>query len=178
MKNKYIVEGNTVKIFLHRLDGTYIITVIDLEDFDRVNSYAGTFCARYYYPSNKCYPGISLYLGKINGKYAYDIVRLNKIIMNYFDNDKVVDHKNFDTLDNRKENLRLVDVSGNLKNRSNKNKNNSSGYRNVCFVGNKWIVQLQVDGKNKLLGKFDNVDDAGRFAEEMRAKYYGEYAGN
>lgn len=38
-------------------------------------------------------------------------------------------------------------------------------------------VQLQINGKNKVLGKFSDVHEAGRFAEEMRQKYYGEFAG-
>ena len=42
-----------------------------------------------------------------------------------------------------------------------------------------WKVQLQVDGKGKILGMFpeDKLEEAGRFAEKMRQKYYGEYAG-
>ena len=33
--------------------------------------------------------------------------------------------------------------------------------------------------KNTCLGKFpkDQLEDAGKFAEEMRKKYYGEFAG-
>lgn len=43
----------------------------------------------------------------------------------------------------------------------------------------KWIVQLQINGKNSVLGKFplDKIEEAGKFAEEMRKKYYGEFAG-
>ena len=39
------------------------------------------------------------------------------------------------------------------------------------------MVQLQVNGKNKCLGIFDNVDEAGEFAEEMRQQYYKNYKG-
>lgn len=40
-------------------------------------------------------------------------------------------------------------------------------------------MQLQVDGKNTCLGRFayEDLDKAGKFAEEMRQKYYGEFAG-
>ena len=66
-----------------------------------------------------------------------------------------------------------------MQNRSGKNKNNTSGYRNVSYIKGegKYIVQLQVDGKNKRLGEFDDVHEAGKFAEEMRKKYYGKYKG-
>lgn len=41
---------------------------------------------------------------------------------------------------------------------------------------NNWIVQLQINGKNTKLGRFDDVDVAGKFAEEMRQKYYQNFA--
>lgn len=40
-----------------------------------------------------------------------------------------------------------------------------------------WVVQLHINNKNERLGYFDNVDEAGKFAEKMRQKYYGEFAG-
>ena len=89
-----------------------------------------------------------------------------------------VDHINHDTLNNRMNNFRVTDNSSNSRNRKGKNSNNKSGYRNVCWIYNKWVVQLMIDGKNTTLGKFDDVHEAGLFAEEMRKKYYGEYAGN
>ena len=94
-------------------------------------------------------------------------------------NGETVDHINGNTFDNRKTNLRIVEDSNNLTNRKSKNSNNKSGYRNVCWSKSesKWLVQLQINGKNTVLGKFDDVDEAGRFAEEMRQKYYGEFAG-
>jgi hypothetical protein len=104
------------------------------------------------------------------------------VVMDFeFDKNKnqIIDHKNHKGLDNRKENLRLVNKSKNAKHRNGKNKNNKSGYRNVCWISkyNKWCVQLQINGRNTLLGKFDDVHEAGRFAEEMRQKYYGEFKG-
>jgi hypothetical protein len=90
-----------------------------------------------------------------------------------------VDHINHNTLDNGKENLRITSNRYNLKHRKGKNSNNKSGYRNVSWLNSykKWCVQIQIEGKNTILGKFDDVDEAGKFAEEMRNKYYGEYAG-
>ena len=92
-----------------------------------------------------------------------------------------VDHQNHNTLDNRKENLRITNVPNNSKNREKRNSNNKSGYRNVCWNSsrNRWVVQLQVDGKNKILGTFkeEELEQAAIFAEKMRQKYYGEFAG-
>ena len=43
----------------------------------------------------------------------------------------------------------------------------------------KWAVQLQINKKGVVLGTFpkNKLEEAGKFAEEMRQKYYGEFAG-
>lgn len=46
-----------------------------------------------------------------NGK----LVRMHRLVMNPSD-DEIVDHKNGDTLDNRMENLRITNYSGNSRN--------------------------------------------------------------
>ena len=96
--------------------------------------------------------------------------------------DEVVDHINHDTLDNTKGNLRCIPWKNNSTNRKSRNSNNKSGYRNVSWSKNenKWLVQLQINKKNTVLGKFvyEDLDKAGQFAEEMRQKYYGKFAGS
>ena len=101
---------------------------------------------------------------------------LHRWILN-LDDQVVVDHINHNSFDNRKSNLRITNDSSNLKNRKGKNSNNKSGYRNVCWIYNKWVVQIVINGKNTILGKFNDVDEAGAFAEEMRKKYYGKFSG-
>lgn len=88
-----------------------------------------------------------------------------------------VDHINHDSLDNRQENLRITEVPQNLRNRKFKNITNTSGYRNVHLDGKWWTVTIRINGKQEVMGKFKNVDDAGEHAELMRQKHYGEYAG-
>ena len=101
---------------------------------------------------------------------------LSRLIMNA-EQGLVVDHINHDTMDNRKENLRVIKPTYNSYNRSGPNKNSKSGYRNVALVDGRWCVQLQIDGVNRRLGIFDDVDEAGAFAATLREKYYGVYAG-
>ena len=81
---------------------------------------------------------------------------------------------------NRKENLRVILPNENLRNRESRNINNKSGFRNVSWDGHRWVVQLQINGKCVALGRFpyEQLEQAGLFAEQMRQKYYGEYAGN
>lgn len=68
-------------------------------------------------------------------------------------------------------------MSENSRNRKGPNRNGKSGYRNVSWIDGKWCVQLQVDGKNTCFGKYDDVHEAGRRAEEVRKQIYGEHAG-
>jgi hypothetical protein len=72
-----------------------------------------------------------------------------------------IDHINHDRSDNRIENLRVVNRTGNQRNRS-KNKNNTSG---VCGVTwhkgtEKWQAQVGIKGVTKYLGSFSKKSDA------------------
>ena len=174
--NNYIIdeESNIAKIELRRRKGENLWTTIDLEDLERVINFPYTWFAKY----QKLNKGFYVYASEYNSKTKkYKTICLHQFIMNA--NGETVDHINGNTFDNRKTNLRIVEDSNNLTNRRSRNSNNKSGYRNVCWSKSesKWLVQLQINGKNTVLGKFDDVDEAGRFAEEMRQKYYGEFAG-
>jgi hypothetical protein len=120
----------------------------------------------------------SEYLCKENGKSKYKTHYLQRWIFGDPD-DKTIDHKNHDTFNNKRSNLRVSDKEKNAKNRGSKNVNNKSGYRNVCWNKQykQWMVQIMVDGKNKRIGYFDDVDEAGTYAEKMRQEHYGDYAG-
>lgn len=175
-KNNYFIdeENGIAKIELHRRNAENLYTIIDLEDLERVINFPYTWFAKYDWDIENYYAKASIY--NPNTKSSNPLF-LHQFIMNA--NGKIVDHKNSDTLNNRKSNLRVVLDSNNSMNRKSKNKNNTSGYRNVSWSENehKWRVQLQIDKKNTILGKFDDVHEAGKFAEEMRQKYYGEFAG-
>ena len=179
--NNYIIdeENGIAKIELTRRDGTVLWTKIDLEDLDRVINFPYTWSAKYDPDLEQYYVEATVHRKLIEEGYS-KAMKLHKFVMNVND-DRVVDHINHDTLDNTKTNLRVISHSNNSTNRKSRNSNNKSGYRNVCWSKNenKWIVQLQINKKNKILGRFEynDLDKAGQFAEEMRQKYYGEFAG-
>ena len=181
MRNKYEVKEDYVIIYMKNRKIGIFETLVDLEDLDRLLKFDVTWYP-FYDNSNGAYYGRSTeYLGLKNGKPKYKLHYLQKYIINYTQLDKkiCVDHINHNTLDNRRKNLRIAEYKNNLRHRQTKNKNNTSGYRNVCFIEKWWRVQLQVLGKNHLFPeKFESASDAGEFAKEMREKYYGEYAGN
>ena len=107
-------------------------------------------------------------------------IHLHQFIMKTTDNN--VDHRNHIPTDNRKSNLRVITVEQNSRNRENKNRNNKSGYRNVSWRKNEnvWVVQLQINGRNTVIGRFpkEQLEEAGKFAEQKRREIYGEFAGN
>ena len=72
-----------------------------------------------------------------------------------------VDHINHNRADNRIENLRLVTR---LENNMNKSVqiNNSSGVTGVTFCKQtgKWRAQIQINGKNVSLGRYESIHEA------------------
>lgn len=180
--NSYVIdeERQIAKIELKRRIGENVWTTIDLEDLDRVINFPYTWSAKYDPDLDKFYVETTIYQGYKNGKKHGKALKLHKFVMNAKENE-VVDHINHDTLCNEKHNLRVIAQRNNTTNRKSKNKNNKSGFRNVCWVqrDHQWVVQLQINGKRKRLGSFpyEKLEEAGVFAEEMRRKYYGDFAG-
>jgi len=175
--NKYIINGNITKIIMKTAKDEEVITVIDTEDLEYVKSFGLRWCIKNSKNTKTQYARATKW-ELVNGEpklitYCLHILLLNAKKGEY------VDHRNHDTLDNRKDNLRITTNSNNTKNRKSKNSNNSSGYRNVLFDKQRglWLVRLQINKKGKTLGEFTDVHEAGKFAEEMRQKYYGKFAG-
>jgi len=170
-----IIDNNTTEIFITRRNGDKFTVLIDTEDLSKLIDLDYRWTVYFDRYMRDYYCNATVYIVE-NGIKRSVIQKLNRLLLNY-NGKNVVDHINRKPLDNHKINLRIINKSKNAQNRKGKNINNKTGYRNVCFYDNWYLVQLQIEGKNKILGKFKNVDDAGRFAEEMRTEYYGEYAG-
>jgi hypothetical protein len=88
-----------------------------------------------------------------------------------------IDHKNGDTLDNRRSELRFATNHQNAMN-SKLRKNNKSGFKGVSYSAseNRWIANICLHGKCKYLGGFDTREEA--HAAYMRAaiEAAGEFA--
>jgi len=70
-----------------------------------------------------------------------------------------VDHKNHDTLDNRRANLRQCTTSQNIRHQK-KHKNNASGFKGVYFYAktNKWCAQICLNRKAHYLGRHASAE--------------------
>ena len=182
-KNKYIIKGNVTEIYCNYRNEEPKICLIDTDDLSRLIEYNKTWHSWPCHTDDTYYIIASVYVSKNNTKDKSTTIFMHSFIMNASTRDKtnriIVDHKNNNPLDNRKENLRIADNDQNTKNRKGKNSNNKSGHRNVSWNGNTWSVQLQIEGKNTTLKRFkkDQLEVAGAYAKEMRLKYYGEFAG-
>lgn len=86
-----------------------------------------------------------------------------------------VDHIDADRHNNRIENLRAASPSENQRNKP-RQRNNTSGRKNVRWVNGKWAVELKINGKARYFGRFEDLELAALMASEVRDKYYGEFA--
>lgn len=88
-----------------------------------------------------------------------------------------VDHKDGDGLHNTRANLRLATRPENMWNRSAQT-NNTSGYKGVGWNKDrrKWQAQINVRGKYKYLGLFEDVRDAANAYDAAARELHGEYA--
>ena len=89
-----------------------------------------------------------------------------------------VDHINHNTLDNRKENLRLVTHRQNMRNQLSRTKKagRSSQYKGVCWVTGrkKWKAQCRMkNGKNKCIGHYLDEKEAAKAFDRFAAKEHG-----
>ena len=100
---------------------------------------------------------------------------LHRIIMGEPDG-KYIDHINGNKRDNRRENLRICNKSENNRNVG-KKPNNKSGFKGVSWQkeAGKWRAQIQVDGKSKHLGLFDDPQIAYQSYCRAATKYHGNF---
>lgn len=101
-----------------------------------------------------------------------NMISLHRFIMNE-PNDKVVDHKDGNTLDNRKQNLRVCSQKENVRNKTVLQSNNTSGLLGVYRDSRKehrtnWIAEIRYNDIKIYLGAFINIEDA------VYCRYYAE----
>ena len=89
------------------------------------------------------------------------------------------DHRNLNSLDNRKENLRVATRSQNNANRR-KHKQNRSGFKGVGYHANTsdkvWEARIKVNGRLRYLGSYSNPEDAHAAYLKAATETFGEFA--
>jgi hypothetical protein len=151
------------KIFLS--EGKW--TIIDARDYYWLNSYKWIV----YGNKNNFYAVRNSIVAPNETRPVY----MHRVIMNPPPG-LFVDHRNCDSLDNRRSNLRFATPSQNMQNRR-KKKNTTSKYRGVWLLSNgKYESQVSHKGKKIWLGWFDSEIDAAHAFDRAVKKYHGEFA--
>lgn len=109
------------------------------------------------------------------------LIQLHRVIVRA-SKGQIVDHVNHDTLDNRRQNLRIVTWSQNACNRKRK-VNSTSGFKGVTLrphlgkkSGRSWEARISLNGKIKSLGVFRTAEEAHEVYNIAAAGLHGEFA--
>ena len=141
--------------------------IIDDEDYDRVAQYKWRAVW-----GGRCFYAVHMFWNK--GK-RYEI-RMHRFIMNA-PKSILVDHRNYDGLDNRKENLRLCSHSQSQYHRRSCNKG-TSRFKGVSLrkKNKKWQAQIKHNKKSIWIGEFIDEAEAAEAYDEKARELFGEFA--
>lgn len=171
--NEYIMHDDYCEV----IDSSGNSCMIDIDDLEAIKKY-------YWY---------KVTLTSKNGivvSYMYTHIRDkntkkdHKLSMHeYLTNQKYVDHKNHNGLDNRRCNLRFPE-DGITSNQGYNNinmkrrRNNTSGYTGVLYdkKSQKWTANIGINYKTKRLGTFNTYEEAVEARKQGEKKYYSGWS--
>lgn len=157
-----MADDNTAqmkKIPLRGEKGKGLYALVDADDFNMVSNYKWSLRAGY----------VAAYIPG-SGKH----MSLHRMIMNP-PRDMVMDHINFDKLDNRKCNLRVCTRSNNSIHRK---PYGSKRFKGIHFdkTRKKWNVSLRCRNSFVWIGRFNDPMSAARAYDEKAKQLHGEFA--
>ena len=161
--NNYYEKDNIiyVQVFHKQMEKEFII---DKEDLSLIDKY-------HWHLTKEGY--VRAYIPEKNKH-----LLLHQLLLNS-SKEKLVDHKNLNKLDNRKENLRICDYA---KNSINKNKNNNlittSIYKGVWWdkQKEKWISVISYQKKRIFIGYFTDEKEAALAYDKKAKELYEDFA--
>ncbi len=133
--------------------------IIDKEDLHLIQGYKWTWTGKYVRATTKT-----------GGVYLHRIITGAS-------KGSDVDHKNGDTLDNRRENLRVCSRSENSANQK-RMRGGSSKYKGVtfCKTRNKWVAKIMKNYKTVFIGRYKTEENAALAYNKKAVELFGEFA--
>lgn len=106
-----------------------------------------------------------------------DIIKMHRLVVGAQPRE-IVDHKNRNPLDNRRENLRIVTARQSALNKRLLLASNKSGFCGVYWNSEKrdWRAAIRVNKHKIHLGCFDSPEDAARAYDAAALKYHEGFA--
>jgi len=167
-RKKNLFNGNRYVFYDTYVEGVCFdgqIFKIDIEDFDLISTYVWHVDKNHYV--------ITKHKGKV--------YKQHRMVLNLCDENAniEVDHINHDTLDNRKNELRIANRSENCINRT-LSKHNKSGITGIywCNSANKWAVQISKDKVKHYLGVYADLTEAIAIRKQAEQLYHKEFTCN
>ena len=160
--NEYIEHEDCYEMIFYN-KGVPYSTYIDKEDYEKVKK------IKWYLTGND--KNKFGYLG--NTKFG----RLHRFILDISDNEVVVDHRDGNTLNNRKSNLRICDQQKNCFNHK-VHKRNLLQQKGVSKnKSGKYVARIGVNNKVIHLGTFATIEEAVEARYKAECEIHGEYSG-
>ncbi len=147
-------------------------TIVDDEDYERLMKHSWAWIPATGSQSSKGYA-----VRKGNKKRGEPrTVQMHREIL-HASKGTIIDHKNLNSLDNRKENLRYADVQTNSFNRNKPIMDCTSKYKGVLQRKNdtRWMARIKFNGRHVELGKYDTEEKAAAIYNFASRIFYGKY---
>lgn len=137
-----------------------IFILVDDQDFDRAIQHGWSLDPR----------------GYAHAKIEQETVLLHRWLVGAQKGEEV-DHKNHNTLDCRRENLRRCTKSQNMANMKTP-RSNTTGFKGVTYDKrvNRYTARIKVNQKHLHLGSFLTAEDAGIVYNHAAKQHFGEFA--
>ena len=144
------------------------VTFVDDDDYDKLRKYTW-YTVKH---DGKFYAERGFWIGK-----KHKSIKMHRQILELTDPRIQCDHKDGDSLNNQRHNLRRATNQQNSFNMKKKS-NCSSQYKGVCWKQEKqkWCARIGVDGKRKHLGYFSDEIEAAKAYNRSAEQILGQFA--